>query len=498
MASPAPQFSKKELIQLELVKCYASPLRWVTQFLPWGEPGPLVNFKGPDKWQTRTLLKIEAAIRKGIPLGDPAIRLAVASGHGIGKTALVAWLILWFISTRPTPQIIVTANTQTQLRTKTWRELAKWQDLCTIGHWFIYTGTQFKLKDRQDTWFATAVPWSASNSSAFAGTHEAHVLVLFDEASEIDDIIWEVSEGAMTTPGAMWFVFGNPTSNTGRFRQCWTKFRKRWLRDKVDSRDAMMADKAQINEWIEDYGLDSDFVKVRVLGEFPSAGTKQFIGSDIVSAAVNRAYKEIDGLPNPHWVNPRQIPRRIPKIMGIDIGSYGAARSIIVMRHGQHTLPKVMTLRDANHNVIAGYIGQAINDWEPDIVFIDATGYGHGVWLLLQQNGFDQVIPIYWGDRSMVMEPLTYYNPRIEIWHRMAKWLETGSIPDDNELFEDIIGPELHFDVGLRMRLESKEDMTKRGLPSPDKGDALALTFAHPVPVALSHEFEEDMEPECA
>jgi hypothetical protein len=493
MAAIAPKLTEKERVQCELMKCFASPLRFVLWAFPWGEPGPLEDYDGPDKWQTRTLQKIEAAIRAGLPLGSPAIRLAISSGHGIGKTALVSWLILWFISTRPRPQIVVTANTQSQLTTKTWRELAKWMEMASHGHWFLYTATQLKLFDRKETWFATAVPWSASNASAFAGTHEEHVLIVFDEASEIHDIIWETTEGAMTTPGAMWFAFGNPTSNTGRFRQCWTKFRKRWIRDKVDSRDAMMADKKQIQEWIEDYGIDSDFVKVRVLGEFPSAGSKQFIASDVVTAAIERSNPD-----GKTFVNPRQIPARIPRIMGIDVGSYGGARTIIAMRHGPHMLPKIFNLRDANHNVIAGYIGQAINEYEPDIVFIDATGYGHGVWLLLQQNGFDQVIPIYWGDRSMVMEPLTYYNPRVEIWHRMAKWLESASIPDDNELFEDLIGPELHFDIGMRMRLESKEDMAKRGLPSPDKGDALALTFAHPVPVKMENLHEEDVEPEVA
>jgi len=491
MNEPALKFSAREQLQIECLKCYVSPLRWVRQFFPWGEPGPLEDHDGPDIWQTKTLNKIEAAIRRGVPLGDPAIRLAIASGHGIGKTALVSWLILWFISTRARPQIVVTANTQAQLRTKTWRELAKWQDLCIIGDWFVYTGTQFKLKDRQDTWFATAVPWSAANSSAFAGTHEDHVLLIFDEASEIDDIIWEVSEGAMTTPGAMWFCFGNPTSNTGRFRQCWTKFRRRWITDRVDSREAKMANRQQLDEWIEDYGLDSDFVKVRVLGEFPSSGSKQFIASDVVQGAINRSDKS-----HPSYINPRHVPARIPKIMGIDIGSYGGAQSIVIMRHGNVMVKDIFSLRDANHNVIAGYIGKKINEWEPDIVFIDATGYGHGVWLLLQQNGYDQVIPIYWGDRSMVMEPLTYYNPRVEIWHRMAKWLETGSIPEDSELFEDLIGPELNFDIGLRMRLESKEDMTKRGLPSPDKGDALALTFAHPVPVKLTDIPDMETEPE--
>jgi hypothetical protein len=212
-------------MEMELLGCFCSPLRFVMLVFPWGEPGPLENYDGPDLWQTQTLLRIEQAIREGLPLGSPSIRLAIASGHGIGKTALVAWLILWFISTRPRPQIVVTANTKNQLTTKTWRELAKWKEMAAHGHWFEHTGTQLKLKAREATWFATAVPWSAANASAFAGTHEEHVLMIFDEASEIDRIIWETAEGAMTTPGAMWFCFGNPTVNTGRFRECWTRFR---------------------------------------------------------------------------------------------------------------------------------------------------------------------------------------------------------------------------------------------------------------------------------
>ncbi len=489
----AAKYHGNKRLEAEFVKCFASPLRFVLLVFPWGEPGgPLEDFDGPDTWQTQTLLKIEAAILAGLPLDSPAIRLAISSGHGIGKTALVSWLILWFISTRPRPQIVVTANTQTQLTTKTWRELAKWQEMAVHGHWFEYTATQLKLKDRRTTWYATAVPWSANNAGAFAGTHEDHVLILFDEAAEIDSIIWETATGAMTTAGAMWFAFGNPTDNTGRFRQCWTKFRKRWLTRNIDARTAMMANKKELEEWIEDYGIDSDFVKVRILGQFPSAGTKQFIASNVVEIAQARSKPD-----HKQYVNPRQVPAKIPKIMGVDVGSYGSARTVIAMRHGPHCLPKFHNFRDASHPVIAGHIAKLINEWSPDIVFIDATGYGHGVFLLLQQMGFDEVVAIYWGDRTMTMEPLIYYNPRVEIWQRMAQWLITGSIPYDSELFEDLIGPYLLYDIGMRMRLEPKELMEKRGLPSPDFGDALAFTFAQPVPVKRDASMDETMtEPE--
>ncbi len=490
----AAAYHGNKALELEFVKCFASILRFVLLVFPWGvKGGPLEEYSGPDKWQTQTLLRIETAIRAGLPLNSPSIRLAISSGHGIGKTALTSWLILWFISTRPRPQIVVTANTQTQLTTKTWRELAKWKEMAIHGSWFEYTATSLKLKDRKTTWFATAVPWSASNASAFAGTHEDHVLILMDEASEIDRIIWETTEGAMTTPGAMWFVFGNPTDNTGRFRECWTLFRKRWITRNIDSRTAMMANRKQLDEWIEDYGIDSDFVKVRVLGQFPSAGSKQFIPSDVVERAQERSKKD-----NKTYINPRQIPAKLPKIMGVDVGSYGAAKTVSVMRHGPHMLPKIHRFQDANHNVIAGHVSKLINEWLPDIVFIDATGYGHGVYLLLVQRGYMQVVPIYWGDRKETIEPTIYYNPRIEIWDRMAKWLMTGSIPYDSDLQQDLIAPDLLYDVGLRMRLEPKEVMLRRGLPSPDTGDALAMTFAQPVPMKMEESMSEDFtEPEA-
>lgn len=473
-------------LELELLQCFASPLRFVMLVFPWGEPGPLEDHDGPDKWQTETLLVIEKHVRAGLPLGSPSIRLAIASGHGIGKTALVAWLILWFISTRPRPQIVVTANTQNQLTTKTWRELAKWQQMAIHGDWFEHTGTQLKLKDRRTTWFATAVPWSASNASAFAGTHEDHVLLIFDEASEIDRVIWETAEGAMTTAGAMWFCFGNPTDNSGRFRECWTRFRKRWITRNIDSREAKMANKQQLDEWIEDYGIDSDFVKVRVLGQFPSSGTAQFIANKVVDDARER-YKE----GSPGYINPRQIPVRVPKIMGVDVGSYGAAKTVIVKRHGPYMLPDITRFQEAMHNVIAMKVADEINKWDPDIVFIDATGYGHGVYLILNQMGYDRVTPIYWGDRKQTMDPLIYYNPRVEIWHRMAVWLNSAAIPADQDLYEDLIAPRLLYDVQMKMRLEPKEVMEKRGIPSPDTADALAMTFSQPVPMRMSEANDE-------
>jgi len=449
---------------------YDDPLGFVRYIFPWMENGTqLENETGPDKWQTEFLTKLGSLIRAGFP-DEEAIRMAVASGHGVGKTACVAWLILWFMSTRPNPQIVVTANTSTQLTTKTWRELAKWKQMSINGHWFEWTATQIKLKESPATWFGTAVPWSESNPAAFAGTHEEHVLMIFDEASEIADIIWETTEGAMTTPGAIWLCFGNPTRNTGRFRECWESFSKMWKTYQVDSRDAKKADNRQLEQWIEAYGIDSDFVRVRILGRFPKAGSSQLISNQIVKDAQER---EIDDA---------SIHPLIPLTMGIDVGSYGNAETVITLVKGPKMSPNIYNLREADVTKISSWCAKHINNTRPDIIFIDANGYGHAVYLLLVKYGFN-IVPTYGGIRKNVMEQKAYYNPRMEMWWRMREWLGNADIPVHNQLFKDLIGPEYVHDINHIMRLERKEDMMKRGLGSPDYGDSLALNFTQLVPL---------------
>lgn len=456
-------------------RSYADPEYFVHVMYPWGQPGTvLADESGPDEWQASILRmvgeQVEARFQPDHDLPN-AIRIAIASGNGIGKTTLIAWIIHWFISTRPFPQIVATANTKTQLSSKTWRELAKWHSLALNAHWFEWTATTFKLKDKPEMWCANATPWSKSNAQAFAGTHEQHVLMLFDEASNIEDVIWETAEGAMTTPGAMWFAFGNPMKNTGRFRECWTRFRKRWITAQVDSRTAKKADQKQIAEWIEDYGLDSDFVRSHVLGEFPSAGPMQLIPVDVVDKAVARV------------IDPKHISPSSPVLMGVDVARGGSAQSVILVRQGPKAYPELFKYRVRDLMKLAGFIAEKINKFRPDTVFIDATGMGAGVYDRLVQLGYDNVVAVYSGDRSMVSEPKRFYNPRIETWYRMGEWLKTGDIPNDRELREDLIAPEYFFDVTQLMRLEPKEELIARGIPSPDCADALALTFSHAVPV---------------
>jgi len=332
--------------------------------------------------------------------------------------------------------------------------------------WFDHTATKFYLKTSPETWFASAIPWSEKNSEAFAGTHEEHVLVLMDEASGIADVIWEVTEGAMTTPGAMWIAFGNPTKNTGRFRECFGKFKHRWITRQIDSRECKMADAAKLNQWVEDYGEDSDFVRVRVRGVFPRAGDNQFISSEDVE--VCRHYKA-EGYESQ------------PVLLGVDVARFGDDRTVIRPRQGR----KVFTARKyrgLDTMEVADRVIEAIEEYNPKVAFIDGGGLGAGVVDRLRQLGYgSKILDINAGAKPL--DSVKYFNLRAEMWGRMRDAIKEGlDLPaDDPELLDDLISPEYGFTPKQQIQLEKKQDLKKRGLASPDDGDALALTFAKKV-----------------
>ena len=223
---------------------------------------------------------------------------------------------------------VVTANTEAQLRTKTWPELAKWHALAINRDWFAYTATALHsvLPGNDRTWRVDCITWSENNTEAFAGLHNKgrRAFALLDEASAIPDAVWETIEGALTDADTelFWCVFGNPTRNTGRFRECFAggRFAHRWRHRQIDSRSVGMTNKAQIAQWVKDYGEDSDFVRVRVQGEFPRAG----------SHAVHRRRAR----------RRRRCARELvqdptaPLVMGVDIARQGEDQTVIRFRQG--------------------------------------------------------------------------------------------------------------------------------------------------------------------
>jgi hypothetical protein len=307
------------------------------------------------------------------------------------------------------------------------------------------------------------IPWSERNTEAFAGMHNAgkRVLLVFDEASAIPDQIWEVSEGALTDADTeiIWVAFGNPTRNTGRFRECFGRFKHRWINKQIDSRSVPGTNKKQIQEWVDDYGEDSDFVRVRVRGVFPNQGSNQFISSASIEAC--RQYKA-EGY------------ELLPKILAVDVARFGDDQSVIGIRQGRKVFePK--KFRGLDTMQLADRIIEMIGEFAPDAVVVDGVGVGAGVIDRLRQLRFN---PVEFNGGTRPDDPTTYRNRRCEAWGLMRDAINEGiDLPNDRELFEELAGVEYGFTPTQQIYLEKKEDMKKRGLSSPDVADWLSMTF---------------------
>ena len=459
----------------EMAACYADPLRHVLISYPWGVAGSLEGRVGPDTWQREFLIELGSEVKKrgfnGVTAVDP-IQFSTASGHGIGKSCMTAWVIRWIMDTRPHAKGIVTANTSEQLRTKTWAELAKWHHLGLTKHWWVLNaggGGSMNMYNRlhKETWRVDAQTCREENSESFAGLHSASStpFYIFDEASAIPDKIFEVREGGLTDGEPMTFDWGNPTRNTGRFfENMLGRFRHRFNRRHIDSREVAITNKAVFARWIEDYGIDSDFVKVRVLGVFPDAGELQFIPTDWVNQCIQ----------GETFVGPQDA-----LVMGVDVARFGDDESIIYLRQGRDAESRgIHRYRGIDTMHLAGEVARIANEKRPDAIFIDGGGVGGGVVDRCRQLALE-VIEVNFGAKATQRG---FANMRAQMWGNMKAAIKDGiSLPDDDDLRMDLTGLEYGYNIRKDIQLEKKEEAKKRGLSSPDIADALALTYAFPV-----------------
>jgi hypothetical protein len=457
------------------------PLLFVQQAFAWGE-GELSNSSGPEPWQVEIL----AEIRDGLPLGR-AIQIAVASGHGVGKTALIAWLVLWAISTFPDTRGIVTAATEPMLITRVRAELRKWLRLFKARTFFELGATSITSADaaHAQTWRIDLLAWSENRPEAFAGLHNAgrRIIVLYDEASAIADVIWETTEGALTDADTeiIWIAFGNPLRPVGRFRQCFEDGSGRWITKRVDSRTVSFTNQEQIKSWIASYGEDSDFVRTRIKGEFPRTASTQFIGPEIVDEAVRRQLS----------------PTNDPLVIGVDVARFGSDSSVIYPRRGtdaRSILP--LEFRNIPLDQLEDQVISFCNQHRVDYVFVDGTGIGGGLVDHLRRRGLN-VIDVQFASRpDMTIDGVKWANKRAEIWGHMRAALSYLCLPNNGELRQQLTGPEYSYNQQGAILLEAKDLMKRRGLPSPDLADALACTFASPMlAMRAAPEWQHDNRP---
>lgn len=478
VAIASPRLTADQQLADQVAEFYADPLGFVQFAYPWGEPGtPLADCDGPDEWQSAFLLELGAAVQDrgfdGLRAVDP-IREVVASGHGIGKSTLVAWVVDWIMSTRPDAQGTITANTVTQLKTKTWPAIQKWTKLCITSHWFRLTSEAMRRVGHEETWFCTAQTAKPENSEAFAGQHAATStsFYIFDEASAVPDQIWEVAEGGLTDGEPMIFGFGNPTRSSGAFhRACFGADRETWRHRSIDSRTSRFTNKSVIQQWITKYGEDSDFVRVRVLGLAPKASDLQYIDSQRVEDAQRR---EAHYYPDD------------PLIVGLDVARGGNASSVFRFRRGldARSIPAIRIpgeeCRDSMRlvSLAAQILTTPRGGVLPAALFVD-SGFGGPVVDRLRQLGHTNVHEITFGGKAP--DSRHFANMRSYMWSKMRDFLTRGAIGKETELESDLTGPGYHHNDRDQLVLESKDDMLDRGLASPDDGDALALTFAQAV-----------------
>lgn len=461
-----------------LAACKSDPVAFSLGAFPWGEKGTALEQAVLDPWQLRILQDL----KDGLIDVNTAIQLATASGHGIGKSAVVAIIILWAFTTAPDTRGVVTANTETQLKTKTWSELGKWFNMFIGREHFTLTATALMSKDpsRERTWRIDMVPWSEKNTEAFAGLHNKgkRLLLVMDEASAIPDVIWETAEGALTDADTeiMWLVFGNPTRSTGRFRECFTggRFANQWKTRQIDSRTVAITNKTRIAKWIEAYGDDSDFVRVRVLGVFPRHGLMEFFSASEIDAAMVREVS---------------VSITDPLAIGVDVARYGMNNSVIYARKGRdaRSIPREV-FNGLSTVELATKVFETHMRLHSDGIFIDGGGVGGGVvdnvrnqHLFchdVQFGGRDDVGGDVWG-----IPGEKYANKRAAMYGAARAWMKGGALPLDPELKRQLLAIKYSYNRKDEIILESKEDMLDQegGGVSPDDADAFALTFAYPL-----------------
>lgn len=434
-----------------------------------------------EDWQQRVGLDVQNFKRN-----------AISSGHGIGKTGFLADIIHWFTATRPRPAIVATAGTEQQLSTKLWRELLRVNNAAENRKWFEWKNKTFNMFG-DATQQANAIAWSESNPHAFAGTHEDHVLGVFDEGSTIVRSIYNTFAGAMSTEHARWVVAGNPVESEGYFfdithgklvgKREQDFERGLWKAHVIDCYQSTRVHPSYPEEMKREHGEDSDEFRIRVLGLPPRQSVAQFISSAVLDKAKTL-----------------EVPmfERWPLIIGADVGR--GDRSVLVPRRGRKVIGSIQILVGERTTDFARHIVEEIKFWRDEKglhanVIVEELGMGVGVVETLEDLGYGDHT---WGVNTGVAssQPELYTNLRCEMWGELKAWLEGNvEIPNNPFLIEDLLSIRKKPSSTGKLRLETKEEMRKRGLKSPDVGDALALTFAAPfdlLPLKRSERWGDD------
>jgi len=471
------------------------PRGFVTYTYPWGEAGtPLHDKKEPHTWQIEEfellgehMKRVRFAVEQGLPI--PIYRAAYSSGRGPGKSAFFGMTAHWHVSTHLGAQTIVAANTESQLRSKTFPEISRWITMAGNSHWFDLEGLRVtpaqwfaqlvsdQLKIDAKYWNIQGQTWTEENPESFAGAHNAYgLLQLFDEASGIPAPVWDTADGFFTdrTPYRFHFAASQMRRTSGRFFDLFhdKAFQAQWRTRKLDTRFMPdCVDAEWVRKFIELHGEDSDEVRVEIKGDAPGMGESQFIPTDLVRAAQERNYEHKDN--------------GAALVMGVDPAPRG--RTVIRFRQGRNArdccgADTTIVLQGADNVVIANEVARLNEKWKPDAICVD-FGMGTGVIDTLRHTHKLRVVEVRFGETPVTLKS-EFATRSAELWGFVREWLNGGEIDRSEDLFRDLTAREWRWSgrEDNKKILESKDDLRARGIPSPDDADALACTFAARVP----------------
>jgi phage terminase large subunit len=421
----------------------------------------------PDPWQYQMLL----ALQRG------HTRISIRSGHGVGKTSCLSWVLLWHACTRYPQKAVCTAPSSAQLYDALWAELLTWLHRLP-GTWQLFfnaTSDRIELRARPEESFISARTSRQEQPEALQGVHSTYVLLIADEASGIPEAVFEAAAGSMSTPGAITILAGNPTRSTGFFHKTHTSDADRWWHIRVSSIDSPRVDPKFIEEMAARYGRNSNAFRVRVLGEFPTNQGDTLIAAETVEQAMVR-----DTTPDMNE----------PELWGVDAARFGVDSSVLVKRRGYVIPEPPRAWQGLDTMQLAG---QIVNEWNrvhfepyrPLAILVDSIGIGAGVEDRCRELKLP-VIGVNVAETPSVES--RFRRLRDELWQACGDWFATrkAAIPYHERLRDDLVAPTYGFTSDGRLVVESKQQLRARGLPSPDYADALCLTFSPGAAMAAS------------
>ena len=422
----------------------------------WGE------YKGEDDERLMDEWQVEAT--HAIDEND---NISIRSGHGVGKSCWLAWIMIHWMLFKPEPRIPCTAPTSHQLNDVLWGELAKWIKRLPpqLKKELEVKSERMEAVRNPKEYYATARTARKEQPEAFQGFHSGNLLFIADESSGVDDVIFQVGEGSMSTRGAKTILTGNPTRTSGYFFDSHNRMRGDWYTMKVSCLDSKMVDPAYGERMGKRYGQDSNIYRVRVLGDFPLSDDDSVIPLEYAESAIGR-----------------DVVATTDRIVwGVDVARFGDDESALAKRQGNIQRGKVRTWKGKD---LMQTVGLIVNEYketkvseQPGLILVDAIGLGAGVVDRLKEQGLP-VRGINVAESSATKEK--YMRLRDELWWSSREWLQEKNcqLEDDSDLIGELTAPKYDFTSSGKILVESKMDMKKRGVPSPNSADAWNLTFA--------------------